>query len=263
MAPLPKVRMKLMTWNVNGIRAVHSKGFHDFIKAEKPDVLGLQEIKAQPEQMPKELREIEGYQAYFCPAVKPGYSGTALYSRIKPDEVWMGVGVKELDLEGRLIALRFGELNILSTYWPNSQEGGKRREYKEAWIAALMKKAKALQKKGQHLVIGGDYNVAHMPIDLEHPKENEESPGYFPWEREALTRFFAAGFTDVFRAQNPGKAKQYTWWSYCSAARERNVGWRIDYHCATPGLEGRLGKAFHRDQVKGSDHCPIGLELKD
>lgn len=257
--------MKILTWNVNGLRAAAGKGFLDWFQASKADVVCLQEVKAFPEQLPPEVREIKGWHSHFFPAKKPGYSGTALYSRQKPDEIWQGLDDKlspEAKDEGRVLAARFGKLHVLSCYFPNSQEAGKRKDQKLNYFKAITKKCSSLMKKGDDLVVTGDYNVAHEEIDLENPDDNHESPGFFPWEREAMTRFLKAGMVDIFREKHPGQGQLYTWWSYRTNARARNVGWRIDYDCISPGLRSRTKKTWIEADVMGSDHCPVGIELK-
>ena len=257
--------MKVITWNVNGLRAVAKKGFVEWFNTAKADVVCLQEIKAFPEQAPPEVREIKGWHSHFFPAKKPGYSGTALYSRDKPDEVWQGLDDKlssEAKAEGRVLAARFGTLHVLSCYFPNSQEEGKRKDVKLAYFDAIIKKGAALLKKGQQVLVTGDYNVAHHEIDLARPDDNHENPGFFPWEREAMTKFLKAGFSDTFREQHPELRDQYTWWSFRTAARARNVGWRIDYCCPDNALNKRVKKTWIEPKVMGSDHCPVGIELK-
>jgi exodeoxyribonuclease-3 len=254
--------MKILTWNVNGIRAVVKKGFLDWLKASKADVVCLQEIKATPAQVPVELKELQGWKGHYFPAKKPGYSGTALLYRQAPDEIWTGLGEGRFDDEGRVLGGRWGELQVVSAYFPNSQEAGKRLDYKVDFCKKITSRLKALEKKGSQVVLCGDYNIAHQPIDLARPEDNEESPGYFPQERAAMTEFLAAGFTDAFREQHPGEEGLYTWWSYRAAARERNVGWRIDYACTSPGLRSRTKKTWIESKVLGSDHCPVGIELK-
>jgi exodeoxyribonuclease-3 len=210
----------------------------------------------------EELVKPAGYHTFWCPADRPGYSGTALYTRDKPDEVWRGLGKAEFNSEGRVIAARFGNLHIISAYFPNSQPLGARLDYKIRFCDAFTRKMKALVKKGQEVVLTGDYNIAHTEIDLARPKQNEESPGYFPQERKAMDDFLKAGFVDIFREQHPGEKDQYTWWSFRGAARQRNVGWRIDYTNISPGLRKRTKETFHQRMVFGSDHCPVGLVLK-
>jgi exodeoxyribonuclease-3 len=257
--------MKIITWNVNGIRAVLGKGYLEWVAKSKADVICLQEIKAKEDVIPAEAKDIKGYQSYFFPAEKPGYSGTAIYSRVKPDEIWTGLDDKispEAKREGRVLGARFGDLHVMSCYFINSQEGGKRQKEKLAFFDAITKKSKALVKKGQHVVVTGDYNVAHNEIDLARPDDNQENPGFFPWERQAMTEFLAAGFADVFREKHPTLKEQYTWWSFRTAARARNVGWRIDYTCVDSAMRDRVKKTWIEPDQMGSDHCPVGLELK-
>ena len=254
--------LKIISWNVNGIRAVQKKGFLNYLEREKPDYLGIQEIKANVEQLDEALIKPKGYQTYWFSAKKPGYSGTAIFSRKKPDDIWQGLGKKEFDDEGRVLAAVYGNLHVITAYFPNSQEGGKRLDYKVRFCSAITKKCQELVKKGQEVVLAGDYNIAHKEIDLARPKQNQESPGFFPQERKAMDDFVAAGFKDIFREQHPEEKDQYTWWSYRGAARQRNVGWRIDYANISPGLEKRVKESFHQRMVFGSDHCPVGLILK-
>lgn len=254
--------MKIVTWNVNGIRAIQKKGFIPWVEKEKPDVLCLQEIKARPEQLEPALLNLKGYEAHFNPAQKPGYSGTAIYSRVKPDEVWRGIGDPQFDGEGRVMGLRFGTLHVISAYFPNSQEAGARLDFKVEFCRRSTKLLKGMVAKGQDIVLTGDYNIAHEEIDLARPNDNHESPGFFPQERLAMTEFLAAGFHDVFREANPGKAGLYTWWSYRTAARERNVGWRIDYTSVNARLRDGVKRTWIQPEIQGSDHCPVGLELK-
>jgi exodeoxyribonuclease-3 len=254
--------MRVVSWNVNGLRAVQKKGFLSWLGKERPDVLCLQEIKARPEQLEEALREVKGYHAVFNPAERPGYSGTAVYAASKPDEVWTGLGAREFDCEGRTLGVRFGSLHVVSAYFPNAQEGGARLDYKVAYCKAITKHLKKLAAGGQDVVLAGDYNIAHEEIDLARPDDNHENPGFFPREREAMTDFLAAGFHDVLREENPGKGGLYTWWSYRTAARERNVGWRIDYTTVNARLRSRVKRTWIQPEVQGSDHCPVGLELR-
>jgi exodeoxyribonuclease-3 len=257
--------MKVVTWNVNGIRASIGKGFIDYVVKTKPDVLCLQEIKAKADQIPVEAREIKGYHSFFFPAQKPGYSGTAIYTKVKPDEIWQGLDAKlspEATHEGRVLAARYGNLHILSCYFINSQDGGKRQSQKIAFFNAVTKKAADLVKKGQQVLVTGDFNVAHNEIDLARPDDNHENPGFFPWERQAMTDFLKAGFSDIYREKNPSLKDAYTWWSFRTAARARNVGWRIDYTCVDNALKARVKKTWIEHLVMGSDHCPVGIELK-
>lgn len=253
--------MKILTWNVNGLRAIHSKGFLPWLQKERPDVLCLQEIKARPEQLDESLLGVKGYEAVFNPAERPGYSGTAIYTRMKPDETWTGIGEQRFDAEGRVLAARFGSLHVVSAYFPNAQEGGARLDFKVDFCRAITRRLKALSDQGQELVLTGDYNIAHEEIDLARPDDNHENPGFFPRERKAMTEFLDSGFHDVFREIHPEKTGAYSWWSYRTQARARNVGWRIDYTNVNARLRDRVKRAWIMPQVQGSDHCPVGIEL--
>jgi exodeoxyribonuclease-3 len=254
--------VKILTWNVNGLRAIQKKGFLPWFAKAKPDVLCLQEIKARPEQLDPALVGVEGYKAWFTPAKKPGYSGTAIYSREAPDEVWTGIGEARFDDEGRVTGARFGSLHVISAYFPNSQEGGARLDYKVDFCRRITAHLADLVAKGQDVVLTGDYNIAHEEIDLARPDDNHENPGFFPRERKAMSEFLSAGFVDVFREAHPKKAGAYTWWSYRTAARERNVGWRIDYTNVNARLRDRVKRSWILPDVPGSDHCPVGLEIQ-
>lgn len=254
--------MKIVTWNVNGLRAVQKKGFLKWFEAEKPDVLCLQEIKAKPDQLDEHLHNVKGYEVVFNSAQRPGYSGTAIYTRKKPDEIWLGIGEKTADSEGRVLGVRFGNLHVISAYFPNSQPEGVRLDFKIEFCNKITKKLKAMVAKKQDIVLTGDYNIAHNEIDLARPDDNHENPGFFPRERQAMTDFLKAGFVDVMREANPAKAGLYTWWSFRTAARERNVGWRIDYTNVNESLKSRVKKTWISPEVMGSDHCPVGIELK-
>lgn len=253
--------MKILTWNVNGLRAIHGKGFLPWLLRAKPDVLCLQEIKARPEQLDPALVEVKGYRSWFTPAKRPGYSGTAIYAREEPDEVWRGIGDDRFDDEGRVMGLRYGRLHVISAYFPNSQEGGARLRFKVDFCRRITQVLKARVAAGEDVVLTGDYNIAHEEIDLARPDDNHENPGFFPEERREMTAFLSSGFADVFREAHPRKAGAYTWWSYRTAARERNIGWRIDYTNVNAGLRGRVKRSWILPDVPGSDHCPVGLEL--
>jgi exodeoxyribonuclease-3 len=254
--------VKILSWNVNGLRSVHSKGFLPWLRKEKPDVLCLQEIKARPDQLDGSLLRVEGYEALFNPAERPGYSGTAIYARRRPDETWAGLGEERFDREGRVLGARFGTLHVVSAYFPNAREGGARLDFKVDFCRAITRHMRSLTERRQEVVLTGDYNIAHEEIDLARPDDNHESPGFFPRERRAMTDFLAAGFHDVFREEHPKKAGAYTWWSYRTRARERNVGWRIDYATVNARLRDRVKRAWILPEVTGSDHCPVGIELE-
>lgn len=250
----------IISWNVNGIRAVEKKGFLDWLQSENPDILCVQETKARPEQLSEQLRSPEGYRTYFSSAKRPGYSGVALFSKKEPDGV-TNFGLPEFDDEGRVLTARFGDLHVISAYFPNSQEAGARLDYKLAFCEAMLDYCNAKVASGQHIVLCGDYNIAHTPIDLANPKANEKNPGYLPEERAFMTKFLENGYIDCFR-KFCSEGGKYSWWSYRFRAREKNIGWRIDYTCVNKALDERVKSASILDSVFGSDHCPVKLELE-
>jgi exodeoxyribonuclease-3 len=257
--------MRILSWNVNGIRAVEKRGFVRWIQEESPDALCLQETKAEPGQLSEELqspRDRDGrpYFAYWASAQKKGYSGTAIYTRIEPRETGT-LGIGEFDDEGRVIQAEFDGFTLISAYFPNSQDAGARLDYKLAFCEAMMKHCRKLRKRGRHFILCGDYNIAHTPIDLARPRENEGNAGYLPEERAWMDSFTGAGFVDTFRHFHPGEGGHYSWWSYRAGARARNVGWRIDYHCVDPEFMPQVRSSVIRPEVEGSDHCPVQIEL--
>lgn len=252
--------MKCYSWNVNGIRSVAKKDVLPWKSLPGAEVICLQETKAQPQQIP-DLVQPEGWHGAWHSAEKPGYSSVAILSRDKPDEIIAGLGDPEYDREGRVLAVRFGSLVIISAYFPNSQELGKRIAYKLGFCAALEKHLAAFRAAGRQVLLMGDYNIAHQPIDLARPKDNEKNAGYLPAEREWLGRYLSLGFRDVFRERNPELTGAYTWWTNWGGARARNVGWRIDYSTVTPNLVARVKAVEHHPMIMGSDHCPISIEL--
>ena len=247
--------MKLISWNVNGLRACVGKGFFDFLAAEQPDMMCLQETKLQPEQAP----QIEGYCEYWNSAEKKGYSGVALFSKTEPEAVTYGLGIDEHDHEGRVIALEYEDFYLVTVYTPNSQDGLARLDYRMAWEDDFRKYLKALEEK-KPVVVCGDMNVAHQEIDLKNPKTNRKNAGFTDQEREKFTNLLAAGFTDTYRWLYPEKV-EYSWWSYRFRAREKNAGWRIDYFLVSDSLRDRVKGAFIHTSVMGSDHCPVELDL--
>jgi len=251
----------IISWNVNGIRAVEKKGFIDWVKETSPDVLAIQETKAQPEQLSGELLNIDGYKSFFMSAVKKGYSGTAIYSKEEPESV-ENLGVEEFDNEGRTIIAHYKKFSVINCYFPNSQKEGARLDYKIGFNNAILAKCDELVAAGKNIVLCGDYNVAHTPIDLKNPKTNEKNPGYLPEEREWMTKYLKAGYSDVFREQHKGEEGHYSWWSYRFKARDRNIGWRIDYLCVNNSFVAKCGEAKILSDVLGSDHCPVSLKLK-
>ncbi|HSA60141.1 MAG TPA: exodeoxyribonuclease III [bacterium] len=252
---------KLVSWNVNGIRAVLKKDFAKSILSLAPDVFCLQEIKARPEQVESDdLAAFEPYEAIWNPADRPGYSGTAVFTRVKPADVRLGIGMKEHDAEGRVITCEFPEYFLVNVYTPNAGEELKRLPYRLQWEKDFRAYLKGLEKK-KPVVLCGDLNVAHKEIDLEHPAANRGNSGFTDEERAEFTKLLESGFLDTFREidQSP---KKYTWWTYRMGARSRNVGWRIDYFCISKDLRPAMKTATIHPDLLGSDHCPVGLELK-
>lgn len=249
--------MKLISWNVNGIRSILGKGLLDYLERENPDILCLQETKARQEQVPQRF---DSYEVYWNAAVRPGYSGTAILTRKKPLAVSNGIGRPEHDQEGRVITADFGDFFLVNVYTPNSQRELTRLDYRtREWTPAFINHLVALQKT-KPVVFCGDMNVAHKEIDLARPRENTRNAGFTTEEREAFDRILHAGFVDSFRKFDTSGGK-YTWWSYQNGARERNIGWRIDYFCVSAGLEASMKTAFIQPEIAGSDHCPVGLVL--
>jgi exodeoxyribonuclease-3 len=255
----------VVSWNVNGIRAVEKKGFLDWLKAESPDILCLQETKAHQGQLNPELVQpvLDGitWKSWWSSAKKAGYSGTAIYSKTEPLNVTT-LGVKEFDDEGRVVMAEFPEAVIISAYFPNSQEGGARLGYKLDFCAAIKEACDNLVGKGKNLILCGDYNIAHKPIDLANPKANEGNPGYLPAERAWMDAFTEAGYVDTFRSFCPDPG-QYSWWSYRFHAREKNIGWRIDYSCVNPGFMPKVSTSTILKDVLGSDHCPVKITYEN
>ncbi|MGA7839132.1 MAG: exodeoxyribonuclease III [Ignavibacteriaceae bacterium] len=253
-------KIRILSWNVNGLRAVHKKGFLDWFKKEQPDILCLQETKAQEEQLPDEVRNVEGYHSYFSSAVKKGYSGVAIYSKEKPKSVKKGFGIEKFDSEGRILVAEYSNFTLINIYYPNGKAREERLRYKMDFYDAFLKFANKLKKKGKNLIICGDVNTAHKEIDLARPKPNEKVSGFLPEERAWMDKFFANGYLDTFRMFNE-EPENYTWWDVISRARDRNVGWRIDYFFISESLKNKIKDAFIMSDVMGSDHCPIGIEI--
>jgi len=255
--------MKIRSWNVNGLRACAGKGFLDWLEASKADVLLLQETKARRDQLDPAVREPKGWTTAFAAGERPGYSGVAVYSRREPNEIVEGIGIPRFDREGRVLMARYGRLCVLSVYFPNGGNDCARVPYKLEFYEALRAHCDELRRRGRQVVIGGDWNTAHREIDLARPKENAKTSGFLPEEREALDVWARAGWVDTFRHVHPGRAGAYSWWTYRAGARERNVGWRLDYHFVSPSLRARVKGATIHPEVAGSDHCPVGLDLAD
>ncbi|MFW6022178.1 MAG: exodeoxyribonuclease III [Halanaerobiaceae bacterium] len=253
--------MKIYSWNVNGIRAIKRKGFLDWIAEEQPDIIGLQEIKIQDDQITDDLRNIDGYHSYYSFAERKGYSGVAIYTKEKPVNVKQGLGINHFDSEGRVLVAEYPEFILLNIYFPNGKRNKKRLKYKLDFYDAVLDYCEEMRKSGHELVIFGDYNTAHHEIDLKNPKANEKISGFLPIEREWLDRLEEHGYIDTYRYFYPEK-EIYSWWSYRTRARERDAGWRIDYHFITEGLKEKLIDVDILTDVMGSDHCPVTIELK-
>lgn len=253
--------MKIASWNVNGIRSVAGKGFLDWFRDVNADIVCVQEIKANPEQLEQQLKNPHNYHSFWHPAVKPGYSGVAVFSKREPQRVELGLGIPEIDSEGRVLMLDYGEFVLFNTYFPNSQREHQRLGYKLAFCQALHKHLDTFVAQGKHVIICGDYNIAHQEIDLKNPKTNTKNAGFLPEERAWMSQFLGNDYVDLFRQfeKSPG---HYTWWSYRPTVRERNIGWRLDYFCANKHLVDQIKSCEHLHKVMGSDHCPVLLYTK-
>lgn len=254
--------MRIYSWNVNGIRAIMKKGFLDWIEDEKPDILCVQETKAHPDQLSFELKEVDDYQVHFASAKKAGYSGTATYSRMQAKKVQIGLGEKRFDQEGRTIISYYPNFVLFNIYFPNGKASKERLAYKMDYYYFLLDYLKKIKKEQKNIIITGDVNTAHKEIDLARPKANEKISGFLKEEREWIDQLLDSGFIDSYRHFYPKKTDAYTWWSLRTAARKRNVGWRIDYFLISEPLIKNLKAAKIHDQVKGSDHCPISIEVQ-
>lgn len=254
--------MKIISFNVNGIRAILKKGFLDEVKRLKPDVLCLQETKADVDAIPEEVRNLEGYHTFWhsCER-KKGYSGVGVLTRIKPDNVNAKIGVEDIDNEGRLLEVDYGAFVLYGVYFPNGSQGNKRVPYKLDFYDKLFGRCEEQRAAGKKIVVCGDYNTAHKEIDLARPKENQTTTGFLPEERVKLDELVERGWLDTYREFYPDEPQKYSYWDYFTRARERNVGWRIDYHWITDDLRPALKNAFISDDVMGSDHCPVGIIL--
>ena len=249
--------MKLISWNVNGLRAVYKKGFLDFFNEIDADIFCIQETKMQEGQITLDLKE---YKQYFNYAVRKGYSGTAIFTKIEPQNVAYGIGIEEHDQEGRVITLEFDKFYLVNCYTPNSGRELARLEYRMIWEDEFKKYLKKLDKT-KPVIICGDLNVAHKEIDLKNPKTNRKNAGFTDEEREKIGKLLDAGFTDTYRKLYPDKENAYTWWSYMGHAREKNVGWRIDYFLTSDRISSKIKETEIFDQIMGSDHCPVGLDI--
>jgi exodeoxyribonuclease-3 len=256
--------LRLLSWNVNGIRAVEKKGFLDILAQlaqQQPDILCIQETKASEDQLSEALKQVPGYRAYFCSSQeKKGYSGVALYSKIAPHSVKCGLGIQRFDVEGRTIVADYGDFVLFNIYYPHGKASPERLQYKLDFYAAFLQAADALKNAGRQVVVCGDVNTAHKEIDLARPKENEKVSGFLPIERAWMDEFTSHGYVDTLRMFNQ-LPQQYSWWDMKSGARARNIGWRIDYFYVSEGLRSKVTNAFILPEIQGSDHCPVGLEI--
>ena len=252
--------LRLLSWNVNGLRAAHKKGFVDWLTTEDPDIIGLQETKANQSQLPNELLSISGYKSFFSSAEKKGYSGVALYTKMEPHLVEYGIGIPEFDNEGRILICEYKEFILFNIYFPNGQSSKERLDYKMGFYDAFLKVVTTRYRKGQNIIICGDVNTAHRDIDIARPKANQHLSGFLPIERAWLDKLVNSGFIDTFRVFNnePG---HYTYWDMITRARERNVGWRIDYFFVNQNFLNKVQSAYILPDIMGSDHCPVGLDI--
>lgn len=254
-------KIKIVSWNVNGIRSIYKKGLIDFMHKEEADIYCFQETKALLEQIPVQLREISGYHLYYSSPIKKGYSGVAVYSKIKPVKAGHSLGMQRFDDEGRVIILDLEGFMLLNVYFPNGGASQARLDYKMDFYDHFLKFINELKDKGKIIIFCGDVNTAHKEIDLARPKANEGSTGFLPQERAWIDRVIGSGYLDTFRVFNAEGGK-YSWWDYKTRARERNVGWRLDYFFAGVDLKNNLVGSYMLDGIIGSDHCPVVLELE-
>ncbi len=252
--------MKIISWNVNGIRAAEKKGFKEWLQKESPDILGIQEIKAQEDQLSQDLLHPDGYKSYFNPAERKGYSGTAIYSKTEAKKIEKGFGVERFDNEGRIISAEYDDFIVFNIYFPNGKMNRERLNYKLEFYGAALEVFDQLVKSGKNLIIMGDVNTAHNEIDLSRPKDNENISGFLRIERDWIDKLIEHGYIDCFRHINK-EPNNYTWWSVRTKARERNIGWRIDYFFTNKSFTNKIKNCYHLTDIMGSDHCPIVLEL--
>jgi exodeoxyribonuclease-3 len=250
---------KYISWNVNGLRAVYKKGFIEWLNKENPDILAIQETKAHVEQLPSDLVNIPGYFSYFCSGERKGYSGVAVYTKVEPLSVEYGFGNPKFDKEGRILILKFKDFIFINIYYPNGKSGDERLSFKMEFYQEFLQYIK--KNANEKIIVCGDVNTAHQPIDLARPKENEKVSGFLPSERAVLDQFINSGLIDTFRELNK-EPEHYTWWDMKSGARARNKGWRIDYFYISQNLRPKLERSYMLSDVMGSDHCPIAIEIQ-
>ena len=257
--------MRITTWNVNGLRAAIGKGLFESISTINADILCLQEIKARPDQLDSGVTESINRifpHVIWNPAVRPGYSGTSTWARVKPNEIELGLGVTEFDIEGRVITSRYPDYKLFNIYFPNGQRDLGRVPYKLDFYARLLDMCDLIHSQGQKVILCGDFNTAHCEIDLAHPRENAKATGFLPEERVWIDYYLAHGFVDVFRNLYPERV-DYTWWTFLANARKNNVGWRLDYFLISEALFDKVEDVITHSSIMGSDHCPVTLVLKD
>ena len=252
--------MKIISWNVNGLRAIVKKNFFEYLNQEQPDVLAIQETKLQEDQIPKDISALSSYHIYWDFAQRKGYSGTALFCKKEPIQVSTGLGAEEFDKEGRTIVAEFDDFVLINCYFPNGQMNDERLQFKLGFYDAMLGKMNKIRESGKNIIVCGDYNTAHKPIDLANPKQNEKTSGFLPIERAWLDKLVDSGYVDTFRHFD-SSAEKYSWWTYRFGARKRNVGWRIDYFFVDSEFIPLVKNAFIQSEVMGSDHCPVGIEL--
>ena len=252
--------MKLVSWNVNGIRAIDKKGFFQWFQKEQPDILCVQETKADSNQFPPHLRNTPHYHISISSAERKGYSGVATYSKMHPNEIKNGFGFEKFDVEGRVILSDFSDFVLFNIYFPNGKKNQERLDYKLDFYDTFLAYADNLKAEGKNIIVCGDFNTAHKEIDLSRPKENEHISGFLPIERAWIDTFISHGYVDTFRHFNK-EPEQYSWWSMRTRARERNIGWRLDYFFVNKEFMSHVNNAFILSDVMGSDHCPVGIEI--
>ncbi|MFA5880199.1 MAG: exodeoxyribonuclease III [Candidatus Margulisiibacteriota bacterium] len=253
--------MKLVTWNVNGIRSAVNKGFLDYLETEAPDICCVQEVKAQEVNLPDNVLNPSGYYGIWYPSERPGYSGVAVFTKIKPENIQLGMGNAKYDVEGRVIQLDYPDFTLFNVYFPNGQKDEDRLQYKLDFYQDFFDYCEDLRKSGKNIIITGDYNIAHKEIDLANPKENENYSGFLPVERAWLDNLIDLKYIDVFRNFN-SEPDQYTWWTYRFGARKRNIGWRIDYFFVNQEFLSRVKDCKIRSDILGSDHCPVEMYIE-
>lgn len=251
---------KIFSYNVNGLRSAISKGLLDWIKIENPDILCIQETKMQEDQFDKKIFSDLGYEQFWNSAEKKGYSGVVILSKNKPDQTTYGLGNKKFDIEGRVIRLDFGDITLINSYFPSGTTGDVRQEFKMEYLAEIQNFIQSLKKPRPNIILCGDFNIAHKPIDINFPLKHTKSSGFLPEERAWMDDFLATGFIDTFREFDE-RPEQYSWWSYRANSRAKNLGWRLDYHMVTTSLKGRLKAAGILQDVVHSDHCPVWAEI--